>query len=416
MPALKPHAPECEGGARRRRVRRAASRSPVPATLTREELIDAPLRWPRPSRLREPLELPGKRVAAALRALGIETVGDLLEHLPSDSREARTVAALRSGRAGDGGGRGARDRRRARCAAAACARSSRRACSTRPARCAPPSSTSRGSSSATRRAPACCCTARPTSAGASASPTTPCRTRAPMPRPRRRERTRAPARSSHYPASEGVSSTQILTLVQGARGALADVPEALAAGTRTARAAARPRRRARGDALPARAARGRGGPPPARLRGAAARAARVRCAAAPAREQRAGAPALCEAGTLSERWLAASCRSRPPATSATRWRWSTRTWPRAADAAPADGRGRQRQDGGRAVRDAARRRARRAGRADGADRDARRTALRDDAAADGRRAAARRAADRLHAGAQAARDPRASSRAASSRW
>ena len=31
-----------------------------------------------------------------MRALGIETVGALLEHLPSDSREARTVAALRA--------------------------------------------------------------------------------------------------------------------------------------------------------------------------------------------------------------------------------------------------------------------------------------------------------------------------------
>ncbi len=38
-----------------------------------------------------------RRWPAGLRALGLETVGDLLEHLPSDSREARTVAALRAG-------------------------------------------------------------------------------------------------------------------------------------------------------------------------------------------------------------------------------------------------------------------------------------------------------------------------------
>ena len=36
-------------------------------------------------------------MAAGMRALGLRTVGELLEHLPSDSREARTVAALRAG-------------------------------------------------------------------------------------------------------------------------------------------------------------------------------------------------------------------------------------------------------------------------------------------------------------------------------
>src|SRR5262249_51638146 len=40
------------------------------------------------------------------------------------------------------------------------------------------------------------------------------------------------AEVAHYPATEGVSSTQILTLVKGARAALADVPEALDAATR----------------------------------------------------------------------------------------------------------------------------------------------------------------------------------------
>ncbi len=39
---------------------------------------------------------------------------------------------------------------------------------------------------------------------------------------------------AHYPAAEGVSSTQILTLVQGARDALGDVIEALSAATRVA--------------------------------------------------------------------------------------------------------------------------------------------------------------------------------------
>ena len=39
---------------------------------------------------------------------------------------------------------------------------------------------------------------------------------------------------AHYPAADGISSTQILTLVQGARGALRDVTEALSAVTRVA--------------------------------------------------------------------------------------------------------------------------------------------------------------------------------------
>jgi ATP-dependent DNA helicase RecG len=74
-------------------VRRFASTR----SLSREELIQAPVRWPQPSRLQRPLELPAKKMAAGMRALGLETVGDLLAHLPSDSREARTVAALRAG-------------------------------------------------------------------------------------------------------------------------------------------------------------------------------------------------------------------------------------------------------------------------------------------------------------------------------
>jgi ATP-dependent DNA helicase RecG len=37
---------------------------------------------------------------------------------------------------------------------------------------------------------------------------------------------------AHYPAAEGITSTQILTLVQGARGSLNDVSEVLSAGTR----------------------------------------------------------------------------------------------------------------------------------------------------------------------------------------
>src|SRR6478609_9419547 len=65
--------------------------------LDRATLLGAPVRWPRPSRLQRRLRPAGKRIAGGLATLGIETVGDLLEHLPSDSREARTVGALVEG-------------------------------------------------------------------------------------------------------------------------------------------------------------------------------------------------------------------------------------------------------------------------------------------------------------------------------
>jgi ATP-dependent DNA helicase RecG len=57
--------------------------------------LDIPVRWPRPSRLREPLTVPGgPKAADAAIALGLETIGDLLYHLPRDTGEARTVATL----------------------------------------------------------------------------------------------------------------------------------------------------------------------------------------------------------------------------------------------------------------------------------------------------------------------------------
>ncbi|HTA96642.1 MAG TPA: ATP-dependent DNA helicase RecG [Solirubrobacteraceae bacterium] len=65
--------------------------------LTRAQMLAAPVRWPRPSRLAESLDLPAGKTTDGMAALGIETVGDLLEHLPRDHREARMVAALREG-------------------------------------------------------------------------------------------------------------------------------------------------------------------------------------------------------------------------------------------------------------------------------------------------------------------------------
>src|SRR5215210_3622103 len=66
-----------------------------------ERLRRAPLRsCPRPSRLRRPLTVRPARAARGAEALGLRTVGDLLEHIPhrhEDRREARPVADLRPG-------------------------------------------------------------------------------------------------------------------------------------------------------------------------------------------------------------------------------------------------------------------------------------------------------------------------------
>jgi ATP-dependent DNA helicase RecG len=67
------------------------------AEPSHEELLGAPVRWPRPSALAAPLAVSPAKAAAAAEALGLATVGDLLEHLPRDRREARTVAALAPG-------------------------------------------------------------------------------------------------------------------------------------------------------------------------------------------------------------------------------------------------------------------------------------------------------------------------------
>jgi ATP-dependent DNA helicase RecG len=62
--------------------------------LDRDDLLAAPLRWPRPSALDVELKLKPPRAADAAQQLGLHTVGDLLEHLPRDRREARTIATL----------------------------------------------------------------------------------------------------------------------------------------------------------------------------------------------------------------------------------------------------------------------------------------------------------------------------------
>ncbi len=58
------------------------------------ELLGAPVRWPRPGRLTEDLSFPHARASEAAESLGLQTVGDLLDHLPRGTGEARTIAEL----------------------------------------------------------------------------------------------------------------------------------------------------------------------------------------------------------------------------------------------------------------------------------------------------------------------------------
>ncbi|MFZ0387571.1 MAG: ATP-dependent DNA helicase RecG, partial [Solirubrobacteraceae bacterium] len=62
------------------------------------ELSDAPVHYPRPSRLAAPLKPPGgAKAEQGAQTLGLQTVGDLFEHLPRDHRDARGVAELTAG-------------------------------------------------------------------------------------------------------------------------------------------------------------------------------------------------------------------------------------------------------------------------------------------------------------------------------
>src|SRR5437870_7005656 len=234
----------------RSRGSRGAPRGPFAfastRALSRRAMIEAPVRWPRPSRLLEPLDLPSGKMADGMASLGLLTVGALLEHLPRDSREARTIATLAIGE---------------QATVAVQVRSIR----SRPVRrrgmrplveatvqdatgtmCAMffnqpwlvkryPSGTelllhgkaeARGSFRVTHHAPG-----SGSLAVGEAEPDAPERGLDAAGAPDRGGDGEG-ARVAHYPASEGVSSTQILTLVRGVRPALRDVPDALPARTR----------------------------------------------------------------------------------------------------------------------------------------------------------------------------------------
>jgi ATP-dependent DNA helicase RecG len=196
------------------------------ALLTHAEMLRAPVRWPRPSRLQEPLEAPTKKAAEGLKALGLYTLEDLLEHLPRDSREARTVAELRVGEqatvAVEVRSIAARPVRRrgmrplVEAWVADTTGAMRAVFFNQPwlVEKYPPGTHlllhgkagQRGDFGVAHHAVG-------TDVGAEGEQTG--------------------GTVAHYPASEGVSSTQILTLVQGARGALADVVEPLPAALRS---------------------------------------------------------------------------------------------------------------------------------------------------------------------------------------
>jgi ATP-dependent DNA helicase RecG len=65
-----------------------------PRPLDDAELAGAPVRYPRPSVLSRRLRFDNAKAEHGGAQLGLVTVGDLLEHLPRDRREARSVAQL----------------------------------------------------------------------------------------------------------------------------------------------------------------------------------------------------------------------------------------------------------------------------------------------------------------------------------
>ena len=412
---------EAQAGAQHSMQMRAFADS---RALSHDEMRAAAVGWPRPTRLLEELELPAGKFADGMRTLGLTTVGELLEHLPRDSREARTVAALAPGEQ-------------------ATVAVQVRSISARPVRRRgmrplvqatvhdptgsmratffnqpwlveryPPGThvvlhgkaDERGGFRVSHHAlGAQLALADPDAGAAPGEGSTQAALAGGEAAAGSLEDAPAGRAVAHYAASEGVSSTQILALVQGIRDRIADVVEPLAARTRTA------------ESLPDRAsalaamhfARGARDSERGRERLAFDELLLTQLLFLHRRARRSSRSRRTHSQSAPQ--LSAPLAHRGPALrtdrrSAAHVRGDRRRSARhACDAAPADGGGGQRQDRRRALRDAARGRARTPGCADGADRDARRTALRDDPAAARRRERRVRAADRLHLGAPARR-------------
>jgi ATP-dependent DNA helicase RecG len=75
-------------------LRAFATTDPLPGEALR---APGPPRYPRPERLRVALEISPPKAQKATETLGLHTIGDLLEHLPRDRREARTISQLLPG-------------------------------------------------------------------------------------------------------------------------------------------------------------------------------------------------------------------------------------------------------------------------------------------------------------------------------
>ena len=341
-----------------------ASRDPLPAA--------GEPRFPRPSRLDTPLEFgheKAEKAAAAARAR--TTVEDLLEHIPRDRRAARTLARPRARRGRDRRRRGGLDQEPpgapARHEADGRGPRQRRDGHDERRR----SSTSRGWSAAT--APG----TRLLLTGKLAPP------------PRRGFNVSDHAETGDqvatgedmatYPASDGLTSVQIAALVHEHKDRMRDVLEPLPARIRALERL--PDRSAAIDA--AHFGDQEGG----RRRLAFDEFLLLQIALlrrrALRREGARGDAARSPPSELTARWLEDSLPFTPTGDQTPRHghgRRGHRAGP--PDAAPADGRGRLRQDRRRALRDAQRGRVRRPGRAHGADRDARRAALPDAPEAD----------------------------------
>jgi ATP-dependent DNA helicase RecG len=225
------------------RERLPATDAPLPhafgarASLSREQLARAPVHVPRPSRLQRPPAAQSRRVAAALQALEISSVSDLLEHLPGERRETCQLRDLRRDEPATVAVevRSIRTRRLRRRGVRPLVEATvfDETAQVRAAFFNQPwlvgryqagtelllhgkldaSGTLRVWSHSPDRG-------RATAAAAAARAADDARSRCGI---------------SHYPASEGVSSTQIASLVRGARGSLADVVEALPARIRRSR-------------------------------------------------------------------------------------------------------------------------------------------------------------------------------------
>jgi len=304
------------------------------------ELAGAPVHTPRTSVLAAPLELSPPKAATGAEALGLHTIADLLEHLPRDRREARTIDALTPGEA-------------------ATVVVAVRSIASRPVR----------------------------------------------------RRGMKPLVEATVADETGVMKVTFFNqpwLV----GKYPAGSQLVLHGKYEARNSFRVAQHAPTDEAAGALRRARAGPPSAGVRGAlppAGRPAAPAGAAAALRARRATRSARGARPRVAGRH--AAVRAHPgPAGRDGRDRLGSRGGP--SHAAAADGRGRERQDDGRRLRDAPRRRVGRPGRPHGADGDARRAALRDPAAADAGRDAVLGAA---HGPTSSASSPRGSSGCSSGR-